>query len=204
MATCEQNPFCRRLPEETRMKLCKHCIKSTFAEGTMIAVKADKPFLVLEGTVLVENDEKPVAVLIPGSFFTTPQFAPERYAEIIVSEESATEQHSRSRFYFAYPTTFAFFSNRIVRELMDDNHFLRLLYDFDVSQINQQLIYQRYLYQKSAEESVRYVLKLARVYGMTGLTHEKIARFSGRRRPTVTQILHRLAISEPELLAVLD
>ena len=203
MKPCEANPFCSRLSQETRELLCARCLKSTFAEGTTLVGFSERPFVILEGVVLVETDGKPTSLLVPGTVATTPKFTPERYQDLIASEESAEEQYLESRSHFLTPATFAYFSNRAVMELMDDNAFLRLLYEFDISQLNQASIFQRYLYQKPAEESIRYVLRIAKKYGLSGLTHEKIARISGRRRPTVTQVLHRIAIGEPELLDVL-
>ena len=63
----------------------------------------------------------------------------------------------------------------------------------------QMTCYQTFLYHDDAYQAVRYVLKLAKAYGLHSLTHMQIALLSGRNRVTVTNILHEIALAEPEL-----
>lgn len=200
---CESNPFCSRLTDEVRETLCRHCVKCTYAKDTSIPAQYTKPFLVLEGVTLVENRSRPVDLLGPGTINTSIQFTPERYKDIVVPGPYGNEQHENARHTFLTDSVYAVFSNRVFRELMEDASFLTVLYDFDVSQLNQTMIYMRYLYQVPLDDTVRYVLEYAKHLGLSGLTHAKIARIAGKSRPAVTQALGRLCLSEPELPDVL-
>lgn len=200
---CESNPFCCRLADEVREALCRHCVKCTYAKDTSIPAQYTKPFLVLEGVTLVENQSRPIGLFGPGTINTSIHFTPERYKEIVVPGPYEEEQHENARHIFLADSVYAVFSNRIFRELMEEASFLSVLYDFDISQLNQTMIYMRYLYQVPLDETVRYVLKYAEHLGLTGLTHAKIARLAGKSRPAVTQALGRLCLSDPELPNVL-
>lgn len=199
MNSCDSNPFCRRLTEETKSKLCKHCLKCTYAKGTLLAAEYRKPLLILEGFVLIENKSKPAAILAPGYIATSIQFTPERFLESVINDDYVKEQYEEAKQYFLTDTTCAFFSNRVFDELKSEISFLSTLYDFEISQLNNQAIFTQQIYSRSIDETVAYALRLAKHCNLEPLSHQMIARITGKSRPAVSQAIQRLIISNPEL-----
>lgn len=197
---CEENAFCKALPEEVRLQLCKHCIKTSFAEHTELQIDVNHPWLVLDGLIVSKANDKPNAIMNAGFFMLTPRFAPEGYADVLPSRIDISYSLKTFRYTCFTPVVVATFSVRAIDELMNDIRFLRVLFDNIQIQMNAMQMYQVFLYQKQAYDSVAYVLKLAKVHGVSGLTHEKIAELTGRSRTTVTQVMHEIALAEPELV----
>lgn len=201
MSDCSENLFCGRLPRDLCDRLCKHCIKTTYAEGTALRIDMNHPWLLLEGMVYATIRNKPMTIITPGDFILTPRFRPETPGILALSDSEVNDYYSNTRYVCLTPTLIATYSTKIIFALLEDVRFARAVLDSINNEQAQMAYYQSSLYHGSAYEAVRYILKLARAYHIEGLTHAQLALLSGRNRTTVTQKYHEIALAEPELIA---
>jgi CRP-like cAMP-binding protein len=201
MLKCQGNRFCDSLPVGLRAKLCKHCIKTSFAAGFAFPIDFNHPWLLIEGFVCVRLNDRPSTFITPGDVVLTPRFRPSMPNILALSDDDMMEYYRSTNFECLSLVLAATFSTKIFLELFDDPTFVKAVLDCTLISQAQQSLYQARLYHGSAYDAVRYILKLARAYGVGTLTHAQIARLSGRNRTTVTKALHEVALAEPELIS---
>lgn len=201
MDNCMNNSFCRTLKPETRERLCARCMISTLAEGTSLKGKFKHPMILLDGLLSVRFFDRPNTILVPGDMTLTPDFTPPAAADIVLTEAEWADYYAGQSHHCVTPITLAYLPTDLVKELLETSvDFTRAVLDRYLFIQTQFSLYQAYLYHYNAYEAVRYVLRLTRAHGVTGLTHAQIDYLSGRNRTTVTKILHEIALAEPELL----
>lgn len=201
MDSCKSNAFCSSLPIVDRDKLCKHCIKTSLAAGTSVKLDPNHPYIVVEGLILVTGDNKPTTIIVPGDLTLTPRFRPQQNGILAITDEDYRDYLHSIRLAAMSNIVLAMFSTRIINDMLETAPFARAALDSMLNQTAQISYYQRELHNGTAYDSVRYVLKVARAYNVKKLTHEKIGLMAGRSRTTVTQIMHEIALADPELLA---
>lgn len=201
MESCQDNPFCCKLHPDVRQRLCKHCIKTSFAARSKMHIDFEHPFLVLEGVICATTRGKVGVILSPGDLLLPPSFRPAAPLSQPLSEREMEKEIISYGYYFPTPVTVATFSQRVIRQLMDDARFVRQLLDSVLHIQTEETVCQTHLYHGSALDAVKYILRVARAYDLGKLTHDQIAFLSGRSRVTVTKTMHEIALSEPELLA---
>lgn len=200
MVACQENAFCASLSNDVRSRLCKHCIKTSFAAGTAEGIDENHPALLLSGILCAEVDDKPISVVVPNDFILTPRFRPEGASLPAIDDEAYQTYLSDTSYVCLTDTKMAMFSTRIVKELFETVSFMQALFASTINQLMQMSYFLHELYHGSAYDAVRYALKIARAYDVPKLTHAQIAHMTGRNRTTVTQVMHQIALSEPDLL----
>lgn len=200
MTHCAQNAFCCSLDEETRQRLCEHCMVASFGQGSQYKGNFKSPQLLLEGAICVMQNNRPNAIIVPGDFLLVPEFSPSGPYPYAVSETEEQDAYHHQTWHFIVPSKMAFFPSDLVRKLMDATDFDKALINSLLRVQTQLSYYNKALYHSNAYDAVRYGLKLASVYHLGSLTHEEFALITGRNRTTVTKILHEIAQKEPGLL----
>jgi hypothetical protein len=201
MDDCRENHFCKSLSHDLRERLCKHCIKTTYAKNSVLKVDMNHPWLLLEGIVCATVSKRPMTIITPGDMLLTPRFRPAMPGILAMDDNDFELYYSNTRYECVTPILAATYSTKIMYDLLEDARFARMVLDSTLNIQMQVLAYQSFLYHNSAYEAVRYILKLARAYHIQGLTHAQIAHLSGRNRTTVTKVIHELALGEPDLIA---
>ncbi len=202
--SCSSNHFCASLPSSLRAKLCKLCIKCTFAQKTAITDSLDKVFLPLEGICCFEGGDSIFVVLERGDFIPFPSLNPEsdRHLYTNMFDPDIYARHLRSvRVVALTNATCAVFDYESVMELMDDPEFGRA-YSANLYQIVQKVAaFNTLVYQSDAYSAVRFAMQFAKAQHAKNLTHAQIAYLTGLGRSTVTQAMHELTVAEPELFS---
>lgn len=197
---CASNPFCSKLPDDLRVRLCEHCVKTTHAKGSVIRADENRVWIILDGILLGLNSDKPTSMHFPGRMNMNTSFmGPDPAFSEFMAQDIEVKMR-KLKYLCLRPIELATFSNRTVHDLMDDPRFLRVLWDNLLGMTTETTSYMESIYCGSAADAVRYVLALAKSHEVGDLTHEEIARLSGKNRVTVTKIMHELALSSPELL----
>jgi hypothetical protein len=196
---CASNKFCSSLPDDLRCRLCKHCIKTSFAPGTELEIDVNHPWIVLEGLLYSVLGGKPFGLCVPGDFMLTPRFQPAQ-PDLILDEKDVSGIETGAHYICLTKLLVATFSYRSIAELMEDSRFCREVLDSVNMSSTRNTFYLRQIYAEGAYESVRFALKIAQSCHIRGLTHAQIAKLVGRNRSTVTSVISQIAIAEPELV----
>lgn len=201
MKACENNPFCSRLPDGVRARLCASCVKVPYAAGAIDRHPYQQAMLVVEGLVVTRNGGKSSAAFVPGTFSLTPKLGPTPLDPAGLSKGELELLDSDYEWRCYGPTSIAYFPDGLIEELLDTQPFCRMALNSHLQIQFVSSTMEMKLHHGSAYDAVRYVLRLLKANGVIGLTHEQIAEISGRSRVTVTRAIHEIALAEPELIA---
>ena len=195
----ENNWLCRRLPEKTRQTLCMHCHQKKYAQGQYLGENyfSNAFMLVLDGLMAkMEIDSKTRKMTASGIGTSGRICSIGNLLEIpprFVSAERTT--------ICITDCTFGVWDMETVRRLFSsDIDFVRLVFEnIYIFCLKEKTIMMREIGSGSVSDAVRYIVKFCRDHGIPQLTHEQLALLCSRSRPSVTNALHQLIRSEPEI-----
>lgn len=197
MCVYEKNSFCSSLAPETRQALCGHCFFRQYRKGQTLTYQywVNTTALLVEGLTLnlqlEGNQWMPCGLASPGDLIS---------AHI---EDSDCSMAGEGDILCLQKCTVAFFDRDFVRELFEtDLSFVKAFYKSEMRFCAREVL--RFMHetgQKDAYASVRYVVAYCREHRLAVPTHEQISMICNRSRSTVTEMMHKLIASEPELFA---
>jgi hypothetical protein len=153
MSDCHTNSFCARLSVNLRDRLCRHCVKTTYAKGSATHIDPHHPWLLLDGMVQVIFRDRPMTVVTPGDMILTPQFCPGTPSALALSEVEKEAVYFDFKYVNFTPTLVATFSARIIYELFEDAVGAKAIFDSVNSEQMQMACHQIFLYHGTAYDS---------------------------------------------------
>lgn len=170
-----------------------------YPEGTILRSNFKDPLIICSGIILVKAFGRPNTVYTPSDMALNPSFGSKEKKVRAMSDADIARYLANQTQQCITDVHVIVFPNDCVLEMLENASFVRWLMENQSMLMFQMTCYQTFLYHDNAYQAVRYVLKLAEAYGLHNLTHMQIALLSGRNRVTVTKILHKIALAEPEL-----
>ena len=200
MKQCSKNRFCNELQAETRDKLCNCCMLTTYASGSEAIMNFNNAFLVLDGLCAIYRDDYLVMVVRPGDLIVPPRVtddSPVNFRNLLEEPDDVEAETSIS---FVTDTTFAVFRQKSIERLLehdDSKSLLQAMYD-NLRDLSSHMTAYRLALSHPAHKAVLYALDFCKAYGFCNLTHSQLALLTNRNRSTVTQVMHRIAASQPK------
>lgn len=194
-----RNLFGPSVDEDILIKLSEVGQEIVSPEGTILRNNFKDPLIVCSGTILVKAFGRPNTVYTPGDMALNPSFSSKEKKVRAMSDADIARYFANQTQQCITDVHVIVFPNDCVLGMLDNVSFVRWLMENQSMLMFQMTCYQTFLYHDDAYQAVRYVLKLAKAYGLHSLTHMQIALLSGRNRVTMTKILHEIALAEPEL-----
>lgn len=193
------NEFCKQLKEETREVLCKRCHFLSFKKGTQFPVSSwkDDVVLMLDGLLITgELDIDGNKTIITNGISSC--------GKIISSGGILNldwESSEPGEIIGIHDFIVAVFDKQVVKQLFDSD--ISFIKTFLINCLqncgHDNAIFMREIGNKDSYSAVRFVVLYCKEIGVPLPTHEQIAWICNRRRATVTEVLHKLVLKEPEL-----
>jgi hypothetical protein len=202
MRHCSENSFCRTLSEGVREKLCAECVLTTLAQGTYTDVNFESCFLVVDGLCALEVTNVFSMIVRPGDFAVTPNSDPNSLGRLAAIDYGyrARDIFRRTKIHAVKASTCAVFRKEPLKRMFENLEFLHAMYENLRNCSGHALCFHTQVYERPAYDAVAHVLRFERAYVIGNLTHAQIAYLTGKSRSTVTEVMHQIALAEPELL----
>lgn len=192
------NPFCQMFNTTERSSLCAHCNTKTYFRGQWLFRRqwGDSLVLCVKGMIVFgEMDEKRNRLVtneVMGKGFFPSIGCCSGDLNSVIHERSAL---------CVTDCVMAIFDSSFVQDMFNTNiKFVQSLFRIVLRNCcNDGIALVNAIGNGEAYEAVRYVCQFCKTYDIEPLTHAQIAMICNRTRPTVTEIMHRLTINEPDL-----
>lgn len=199
---CFENAFCVSLSDELRARLCKRCVKATYAANSSIKINPASMLLPLKGICCTEVSGRVLVIYMPGYLAATPTADSNSWRQldtVSYGRVHAENMLQISRFIAVTDAEYALFSDDNLNDLLSIPEFSQALRTNWIKGIQSLLFYNMKVYRTNAYSAVKHIMELSRSYDIGRLTHMQIAYLTDLGRSTVTQAMNELIQAEPEL-----